>query len=266
MKKVDIKKGLTKKEVEERFSNGLNNFNDAPKTKTIPQILKDNIFTYFNFLNLVLGIAVFTASLLNGNILNGLKNCLFMGVIITNSIISIVEEIISKRIIDKLSVLSETRVSTLRDGNVVELGVEDIVMDDIIILSFGHQIASDSIILEGELEVNECLITGESDSVKKKEGDELLSGSFIISGNATAQVIHVGKDNYVSKITNEAKYKKNAHSVVMDSFTKMLKVLSIMIIPIGLIMLFNQYNITKDMTESIFATVTYIVSYGCWCY
>ena len=259
MKKVDIKKGLTKKEVEERFSNGLNNFNDAPKTKTIPQILKDNIFTYFNFLNLVLGIAVFTASLLNGNILNGLKNCLFMGVIITNSIISIVEEIISKRIIDKLSVLSETRVSTLRDGNVVELGVEDIVMDDIIILSFGHQIASDSIILEGELEVNECLITGESDSVKKKEGDELLSGSFIISGNATAQVIHVGKDNYVSKITNEAKYKKNAHSVVMDSFTKMLKVLSIMIIPIGLIMLFNQYNITKDMTESIFATVASLI-------
>ena len=259
MKKVDIKKGLTKKEVEERFSNGLNNFNDAPKTKTIPQILKDNIFTYFNFLNLVLGIAVFTASLLNGNILNGLKNCLFMGVIITNSIISIVEEIISKRIIDKLSVLSETRVSTLRDGNVVELGVEDIVMDDIIILSFSHQIASDSIILEGELEVNECLITGESDSVKKKEGDELLSGSFIISGNATAQVIHVGKDNYVSKITNEAKYKKNAHSVVMDSFTKMLKVLSIMIIPIGLIMLFNQYNITKDMTESIFATVASLI-------
>ena len=259
MKKVDIKKGLTKKEVEERFSNGLNNFNDAPKTKTIPQILKDNIFTYFNFLNLVLGIAVFTASLLNGNILNGLKNCLFMGVIITNSIISIVEEIISKRIIDKLSVLSETRVSTLRDGNVVELGVEDIVMDDIIILSVGHQIASDSIILEGELEVNECLITGESDSVKKKEGDELLSGSFIISGNATAQVIHVGKDNYVSKITNEAKYKKNAHSVVMDSFTKMLKVLSIMIIPIGLIMLFNQYNITKDMTESIFATVASLI-------
>ena len=259
MKKVDIKKGLTKKEVEERFSNGLNNFNDAPKTKTIPQILKDNIFTYFNFLNLVLGIAVFTASLLNGNILNGLKNCLFMGVIITNSIISIVEEIISKRIIDKLSVLSETRVSTLRDGNVVELGVEDIVMDDIIILSFGHRIASDSLILEGELEVNECLITGESDSVKKKEGDELLSGSFIISGNATAQVIHVGKDNYVSKITNEAKYKKNAHSVVMDSFTKMLKVLSIMIIPIGLIMLFNQYNITKDMTESIFATVASLI-------
>ena len=259
MKKVDIKKGLTKKEVEERFSKGLNNFNDAPKTKTISQILKDNIFTYFNFLNLALGVAVFTASVLNGNVLNGLKNCLFMGVIITNSIISIVEEIISKKIIDKLAVISETRVSTIRDGETIELGVEDIVQDDIIQLSLGHQIVSDSVVLEGELEVYECLITGESDAIKKKVGDELLSGSFIISGNAIAQVIHVGKDNYVSKITNEAKYNKNVHSVVMDSFTKMLKVLSIMIIPIGLIMLYNQYSITKDITESIFATVASLI-------
>jgi cation-transporting ATPase E len=147
----------------------------------------------------------------------------------------------------------------LRDGNVVELGVEDIVMDDIILLSFGHQIASDSIILEGELEVNECLITGESDSVKKKEGDELLSGSFIISGNATAQVIHVGKDNYVSKISSEAKYKKEVNSIVMKSFTKMLKVLSIMIIPIGIVMVINQYLIDYDLPNSIFTTVASLI-------
>ena len=130
----------------------------------------------------------------------GLKNCLFMGVIIVNSIISIVEEIISKKIIDKLSVISEAKVEALRDGNVSEITLEEVVMDDIIKLSPGHQIVADSVVLDGELEVNECLITGEADAVKKKVGDELLSGSFIISGKATSQVIHVGKDNYAAKI------------------------------------------------------------------
>lgn len=259
MKKIDMENGLTTKEVEERFRKGLYNYNDAPKTKTIKQIVKDNVFTYFNFLNLALGIAVFTSSIIAGNVLNGLKNCLFMGVIIVNSVISIIEEIISKKIIDRLSVVSESKVSTLRDGKIVELALEDIVMDDIIKLSLGHQIVADSVVLEGEIEVNECLITGESDAIKKGVGDELLSGSFIISGNATAQVIHVGKENYVSKITNEAKYKKDVNSVVMDSFTKMLKILSALIIPIGIIMLINQYMVTGVLSESIFTTVASLI-------
>ena len=259
MKKVDIEKGLTKQEVENRFRAGLYNYNDAPKTKTVKQIIKDNFFTYFNFLNLALGIAVFTASVINGNVLYGLKNCLFMGVIIVNSVISIIEEIISKNIIDKLAVVSESKVETIRDGNVVTLGLEDIVQDDIIKLSMGHQIVADSVVLDGEIEVNESLITGESDAIKKKAGDELLSGSFIISGNAIAQVIHVGKENYVSKITNEAKYKKDINSVVMDSFTKMVKVLSALIIPIGIVMLINQYHITNNIPESIFTTVASLI-------
>ena len=255
MEKVDIKNGLTSKEVEIRKNKGLVNFNDAPKTKTIGQIIRDNFFTYFNFLNIALGAAVFTASLFNGDMWYGLKNCLFMGVIIINSIISIIEEIISKIIIDKLSVVSETKVETLRDGVIKELSLEDIVMDDIIRLSLGHQVVSDSVIVDGEIEVNESLITGESDSILKKKGDELLSGSFIVSGNAYAQVIHVGKDNYVSQISNAAKYKKDINSIVMDSFTKMLKVLSLLIIPIGVVMLFNQFMVTKDFPASIFTTV-----------
>lgn len=257
--KDDYKKGLSTKEVEDRINKGLNNYNDAPKTKTIKEIIKDNVFTYFNFLNLALGLAVFISSLINGDALNGLKNCLFMGIIIVNSIISIIEEIISKKIIDRLSVVSESRVTTIRNGKEVELSLEEIVLDDIIKLSLGHQIVSDSVVLEGELEVNECLITGESDSIKKKKGDELLSGSFIISGNAYAKVIHVGKDNYVSKITNEAKYKKNINSLVMGSFTKMLKILSIMIIPIGIIMFISQYMITDNVGESIFTTVASLI-------
>ena len=223
------------------------------------QIIKDNCFTYFNYLNCALGLAVFIASIINGNVFHGLKNCLFMGVIIVNSIISIIEEIISKKIIDRLSVMSETKVDVIRDGKEYELSVEDIVMDEIIKLSLGHQIAADSIVVDGEIEVNECLITGESDSIKKRKGDELLSGSFIVSGNATARVIHVGSDNYISKISREAKYKKDVNSVVMDSFTKMLKVLSVMIIPIGIIMLINQYSVTKNMPESIFTTVASLI-------
>ena len=256
---IDKNNGLTSKQVEERIKNGLSNYNDTPKTKSIGEIIRDNIFTYFNFLNLILAVLLIIASIFTGNVFNGLKNSLFMGVVICNAVISIIEEIISKRIIDKLAVVSETKVNTLRDGKVVLLGLEEIVKDDIIKLSLGHQVVADSVILEGEIEVNESLITGESDAIKKTVGDNLLSGSFIVSGNAKAQVIHVGKDNYVSKITNEAKYKKDINSVVMDSFVKMLKILSIMIVPIGIIMLINQYFITNSLPESIFTTVASLV-------
>lgn len=252
-------KGLTKEEVNERIKKGLINYNDSPKTKTISQIIRDNIFTYFNFLNITLGIAVFIAATIAGNVVNGLKNCLFMGVIIVNSIISIIEEVISKKIIDKLSIVSETRAEVLRDGNIVNCSLEEIVIDDVIKLSLGHQIICDSVIIEGEIEVSEALITGESDSIKKEKGDELLSGSFIVSGNAYAKVIRVGKDNYVSKISNEAKYKKNINSMIMGSFTKMLKLLSILIIPIGIVMLISQYKVTNNLSESIFTTVASII-------
>ena len=259
MKKVDIEKGLTLKEVNQRREKGLYNYDDSPKTKTIGQIIRDNVFTYFNYLNLALGLAVFIASMFNGNILYGLKNCLFMGVIIVNSIISIVEEIISKKIIDRLSVISEAKVEVLREGNINEITLEEVVMDDVIVLSPGHQIVADSVVLEGSLEVNECLVTGEADAVRKRVGDELLSGSFIVSGKAISQVIHVGKDNYAAKITSEAKYNKSVNSIIMGSFTKMLKVLSLLIIPIGIIMLISQYLITLSLPESIFTTVASLI-------
>lgn len=252
---MDEIKGLTHEEVEYRKNKGLSNYNDAPKTKTIGQIIKDNVFTYFNFLNLALGIAIFLASVLDGNVINGLKNCLFMGVIIVNSVISIVEEIISKKIIDKLSIVSESKVEVLRDDKIITCSLEDVVMDDIVKLSLGHQVVCDSIVLDGEIEVSESLITGESDSIKKVKGDELLSGSYILSGNAYAKVVHVGKENYVSKISNEAKYKKDVNSMIMGSFTKILKILSIAIIPIGIIVFINEYNITGNLTGSIFKTV-----------
>ena len=252
-------KGLTQEEVNYRKSKGLINYNDAPKTKTIREIIKDNVFTYFNYLNLALGIAVFTAGVINGSVFNALKNCLFMGVIIVNSVISIIEEVISKKIIDKLSIVSESKVEVLRDNQIITCSLEEVVMDDIIKLSLGHQVVCDSVVLDGEIEVSESLITGESDSIKKVKGDELLSGSYILSGNAYAKVVHVGKDNYVSKISNEAKYKKDVNSMIMGSFTKMLKILSVLIIPIGIVMLISQYKVTDNLPESIFTTVASLI-------
>lgn len=256
----DEKVGLTKKQVDERIKHGLNNYDDQPKTKTIKQIVASNFFTYFNFLNLSLGLAVFLAGLFSGNLFHGIKNCLFMGVIIVNSIISIVEEIISKRIIDQLSILSETKVRVIRDGKIEELGIEELVLDDVMELKSGNQVVCDGIILDGEIEVNESFITGESDPITKKKGDTILSGSFVVSGVVRAKIDHIGKENYVSTISQEAKYVKKANSIIMYSFEKLLKMISFFIVPIGIIMYFSQLNATNfNVTEAIFATVAALI-------
>ena len=262
MERYEPKKdfGLTKEQVAKRISEGLVNYDDQPKTKSIKQIIASNFFTYFNFLNIALGAAVLTAGILNNQLFEGLKNCLFMGVIIINSIISIIEEIISKKIIDRLSVISESKVTTIREGKKEELSLDELVLDDVTILTVGHQIVADSIILDGEVEVNESFLTGEPDAILKKKGDMLLSGSFIVSGSCTAKVEHVGQENYVATISKEAKYQKKANSVIMDSFEKLLKILSIFIIPIGIIMYFSQVNATDgNVPQAIFGTVASLI-------
>ena len=251
--------GLTDLEVEERTNSGLVNYNDMPKTKTVGKIIRDNFFNYFNFLNLALGIAVFLSGYLNGDIFNALKNCLFMGVIIVNSIISTVEELISKKITDSLSVINESKAFVMRNGKEQEISIYDLVKDDIVIYKPGNQIATDSIIESGTIEVNESYITGESDSICKKKDDKLLSGSFVVSGTAICRVENVGKDNYISKISSAAKYDKPVNSVILTSFEKLLKFLSVLIIPIGLIMLIIQYRVTESMNESVFTTVAAVI-------
>ena len=262
MERYEPKKdfGLTQEQVANRISEGLVNFDDQPKTKSIKQIIASNFFTYFNFLNIALGAAVLTAGIINNELFEGLKNCLFMGVIIINSIISIIEEIISKKIIDRLSVISESKVTTIREGKKEELSLDELVLDDVTILTVGHQIVADSIILDGEVEVNESFLTGEPDAILKKKEDMLLSGSFIVSGSCTTKVEHVGQDNYVATISKEAKYQKKANSVIMDSFEKLLKILSIFIIPIGIIMYFSQVNATDgNVPQAIFGTVASLI-------
>lgn len=259
MSKENEYKGLTESEVNERISKDLVNYDDTPKTKTVGKIIRDNFFNYFNFLNLALGLAVFISGYLNGDVLNALKNCLFMGVIIVNSIISTVEEVISKRITDNLSIINESKTKVIRDGAEKEISIYELVKDDIVVYKAGNQIAADSVILSGTVEANESCITGEPNSICKNVGDNLLSGSFIVSGSAIGQVVNVGKDNYVAQISAVAKYDKPVNSVILTSFEKMLKVLSILIIPIGAIMLFTQYRVTGTYQETIFGSVSAVI-------
>ena len=256
----DYREGLSIDQVNKRIDNNLVNYDDAPPTKTVKQIIKSNFFTYFNFLNLVLGIAIIGAGIYGGVFLKSLKNCLFMGVIFCNSVISIVQEIISKKTIDKLSVLAASKVITIRNGKEVELGIDEIVLDDVVKLSLGNQVVCDSIILNGNVEVNESFLTGEVDPIVKKEGDTILSGSFLVSGSCYARVDHIGRDNYISKISSEAKYNKKVNSVIMNSFEKMLKVLSVVIVPVGAMLLASQLRVTNyDITASIFSTVAALI-------
>lgn len=256
----NYKEGLSLAQVNERISNNLVNYNDQPPTKSVKQIIMSNFFTYFNFINLVLGGAIIAAGIYGGEIWESVKNCTFMGVIIFNSIISIVQEIISKKTIDKLSVLAASKVTTIRGSKEVLLGIEEIVLDDVVKLKLGDQVVTDSVILNGDVEVNESFLTGEVDPIPKKVGDTILSGSFIVSGSAYARVDHIGQDNYISKISSEAKYNKKVNSVIMNSFEKMLKVLSVIIVPVGIMLLINQLKVTDyDVTSSIFSTVAALI-------
>ena len=256
----NYKEGLSLVQVNERINNNLVNYNDQPPTKSVKQIIMSNFFTYFNFINLVLGGAIIAAGIYGGEIWESVKNCTFRGVIIFNSIISIVQEIISKKTIDKLSVLAASKVTTIRDSKEVLLGIEEIVLDDVVKLKLGDQVVTDSVILNGDVEVNESFLTGEVDPIPKKVGDTILSGSFIVSGSAYARVDHIGQDNYISKISSEAKYNKKVNSVIMNSFEKMLKVLSVIIVPVGIMLLINQLKVTDyDVTSSIFSTVAALI-------
>lgn len=250
------KKGLTSSEVNERIEKNLVNYDDVPPTKTIPRILRDNFFTYFNFINTILGVLIIIAGITGGELFESIKNCTFMGVIIFNSIISTVQEIISKKTIDKLSVLASSKVTAIRDAEEKELMLNEIVLDDVLKLDAGDQVVCDAVIIKGNAEVNESFITGEVDAISKKEGENILSGSFIVSGEIYVRVTHIGKENYISKISAEAKYNKKVNSVIMGSFESILKVLSVVIVPVGIVLMYNQMGVTNgDFTSSIFNTV-----------
>ncbi len=258
--KVDIKTGLTDSMVKERINKRLVNYNTQPSTKTIPEIIRSNVLTYFNFLNIFLGAAVLFAGIISNQFMYSLKNCLFVGVIFWNTVISTIQEIISKKIVDKLSVISSSKALVVRDSKEQIIEMDNIVLDDIIIFKPGNQVLTDSIVLEGNVEVNESFITGESNTILKKVGDTLLSGSFIISGSSICKVIHVGENNYVNKISSDAKYIKENNSVIYNSFKTMVQILSFIIIPLGAALFCNQYLIIgSSIGNSIINTVAALI-------
>lgn len=231
---MDIKlKGLSSREAASREEKGLVNYDSDVKTKSIKRIFAENIFSLFNIVNFILAAAVI--------MVGSYKNVLFMGIIICNTLIGIIQAIRSKLTVDKLSIMVSNKVTVIRDGQEREIGINQIVLDDIIILKRGNQIPSDSILLEGNLSVNESLLTGESDLVSKKAGEMLFSGSFVSSGECVAKVVHVGKDNYATKINNSAKYIKKVKSEIMTTLNKIIKFVSIVIFPVGVLLFCNQY-------------------------
>lgn len=248
MKKIN---GLTRIEVENRIRDNKVNYDTSVKTKSIRDIIISNSFTLFNIINILLALLLV--------IVGSYKNTLFVFIIIINSLISIIQEVRSKRELDKLKVIASNSVLVLRDGIEEEIHINDIVLDDIIIFNNGNQVVVDSIVVDGEVEVNESFITGEAKTIYKKKGDKLLSGSFIVSGRCLAEVEHVGLDNYVAKISSNTKYSKPVSSEIMRSLNRIVSTISFIIVPVGILLFSSQYSASNNFNEAITSTVAGII-------
>ena len=245
-------RGLTAAEVQQRIDEGKVNASSTVKTKSIKQIFLDNIFTVFNGINILLFILLISVG--------SYKNSLFVMVVLFNTVIGIVQEVRSKKSVDKLTILSESRISVLRDDEVVQIMKDEIVLDDILILSRGNQIPADCIVVEGGCFANESLLTGESDLIDKKVGDELLSGSFIAAGSCYCRVNRIGADSYAAKINNEAKYLKKNDSEIMNSFRFIIKICTFIIFPVGALMFVIKYFLRhQELTDTVVSTVGALV-------
>lgn len=246
-----LQTGLTSKEVREKTEAGQVNGDLNVKTKSYKRIIFDNLFTLFNLVNLILVICVI--------LVGSWKNGLFFLVVIWNFLIGCAQEIRAKRTIDKLSILSAPKAHVLRDGKIEEIQVADIVLGDITELKSGRQICADAVVLDGECQVNESLITGENTPILKKAGDHLLSGSFLISGKVMAEVEHIGEENYVNQITLGAKYYKKSTSIIMKSVKTIVRVIAIALIPMaGLLIWKNFFAISQPVNEATVKVVAAI--------
>ena len=247
-----IDEGLNEKELAYRIKNKDYNYNSNVKTKTIGQIIFYNVFTLFNMLNLSLGVLIF--------LVKSYKNLLFLGVVVCNTLISIIQEIRSKRAIDKLSIISSMNANVIREGQSKVIDIDKVVLDDIIVYKRGNQVIADSVIKEGCVEVNESLLSGEEKGVTKKEGDTLYSGSFIISGKCIARVDKVAENNYASKIVSEAKYIKKVNSEIMKTLKRIIKIISIVIVPLGIVLFLKQHSLANStLADAVVNTTAAII-------
>ena len=250
---ADPQSGLSAEQVRRRFAQGADNYKVESSTLSVSEIVRSNICTYFNLVFAV--IAVLLA------IVGAWSDMLFLPIIVANTCIGIIQEVHSKKVLDKLSILNAPHAAVIRDGKRQEIPADQLVLDDIVEFSAGSQIPADAKVVSGELQVNESLITGESDEIEKREGDSLLSGSFVVSGKACARLEKVGKDSYISKLTLQAtKSKKGEQSEMIRSLNYLIMVMGIIIIPIG-IALFVQSFIYNEGTfhDSITGMVAAII-------
>ena len=245
--------GLTKQEVEYRINNNLVNNEKTKYTRSTKAIILTNVFTLFNFINIGLLVLVLTTG--------SLQNGLFAFIIIINTVIAIIQEIKAKIILDNLKIATQEKVKVKRDGKTIEVLKTEIVIDDILVLSSGDQVVVDSIILKSSnLEVDESIITGESDPILKKKDDKLLSGAVVISGNCLAKVISIGKDNYEHKLIKEASNIEKQDSYLMKSVNKILKIVTFLIIPVGLLLFVSQYFYSgQSYKEAILSSVAGVI-------
>lgn len=246
-------KGLTSAEVQERIAKGLVNTDANVKTRTVKQIMYDNIVTLFNIVNVILACIVFTTG--------SYKNMLFMIIITANVLIGIIQELRSKRITDRLSIVAAGTVGVIRDGKHVEIHSEEIVQDDVIVLGRGDQVPADGEVVRGSCDANESLLTGESDLIHKDPGSKLMSGSFVNAGKVYVRVTAVGEQSYANKISAEAKQHKKVQSEIMDTLNKIVKYVSIALPFVGAALFCSTYFLSEGstFTACILSTVAALI-------
>ena len=245
--------GLSEAQVTERVAAGLDNRPVEPPRKTAGQIVKENVFTYFNMLFFLLALCVIAV----GQWLN----LTFMGVVFCNTIIGTIQDLRAQRKLDKLKIMAAAEFDVVRDGTLEQVTEAQLVRDDIVLFDPGCQICADAEVVSGECRVNEALVTGESDEIVKKPGDSLLSGSFVVSGGCRARLTAVGADSFVSKLTIEAKKAgKQPKSEMMRSLTSLIKWIGFLVIPLGVLMFIKEYRwLDRDVVTSVISTVGSIV-------
>lgn len=249
----DYRKGLTSQQVQEHRLHGWTNRAVDSASKTTKEIIHENVFTYFNLIFAVLAVLLCIAG--------SFRDLTFLPVIIANTLIGIIQEVRAKQVLDNLSMLNAPRSAVVRDGKKKIVDSEELVLDDIVIFKAGSQVCADAEVCAGEVQVNESLLTGESDEITKRRGDKLMSGSFIVSGQCHARLDKVGEDSYIAKLTLQAKeMQEGEQSEMIRSLDKLVKYVGVAIIPIGIILFCQSFFFQNDgFRSSVAAMVAAVI-------
>lgn len=234
--------GLSEEEAKKRKAQGQSNQTESQESKSVGDIIAENVFTYFNFIFFVLAVLIILARAWN--------SLSFLVVIVINTLIGIVQEIYAKNVLDNLTILNAPTAQVYRDGQIKTVTTDDLVLGDVVVLKNGDQIPADARVIEGEVAVNEALLTGEADEISKKANDELMSGSFVVNGECQAELTRVGADSYISQLTAKAKKMTNNESDMIKAIDRIVKLAGIAIIPVGLILFGQSYLIAHAPFKS----------------